>query len=275
MASRYAASHLNANGPDDARLTALQIVRDESLESELSDKTILITGCSSGLGIETARALAATGATLFLTVRNPEKAKRALSDILSSDHVHLLEMDLESLASIRAGAAAFLRQSSTLNVLITNAGVRHLPEGRTRDGFERQFGINHLGHFLLFNLLRSTLLASSTPSFHSRVVVLSSTAHRDGVIHFDDLQLRAPGAYTPRTAYGQSKLANVYMANEIERRYGASGLHGVSVHPGGIRTGLQKNGGGIWEFLSWEIISNLRRVLKCVKSPAQGAATTV
>ncbi len=200
MASRYAASHLAANGPGDAHPTAVQIVRDESLVPGLLDEIVLITGCSSDLGIETARALAATGATLFLTIQDLWKGKEALSDILATDQAHLLETDLESLASIRASTAAFLGQSSTLDVLIANAGVRHLPKGRTRDGLERQFGINHLGHFLLFNLLCPALLASSTPSFHSRVVVLSSTAHRNGVIHFDDLQLRGP----PPTMYVQT-----------------------------------------------------------------------
>ncbi|KAI0535719.1 hypothetical protein GGR58DRAFT_428831 [Xylaria digitata] len=241
MEGRYREAHRNPKGPGDARPTALQIIKDEQREDgSLGDKVILITGCSSGLGVETARALKATGATLFLTARNLEKARTALGDTLDGGvKVHLLKLDLESLASVRACVEEFLAKSQTLNILITNAGVRLVPEGRTRDEFEVHFGTNHLSHFLLFELLKPTLLRSSTSEFQSRVVAVSSTAHRTAPLNFEDLNFEKR-KYDGVAAYGQSKLANVYMANEIERRYASQGLHGWSVHPGGIRTGLQK-----------------------------------
>ena len=231
MTSPYAAAHESTQGPGDARPTALQIVKDNDLEGKLTDKVIFITGCSSGIGIETARALAVTGAKLFCSTRDMEKGEAALGNILQPGHVELIKLDMNSLDSVRACAEEFLSKSPKLNVLINNAGVMRTPEGKTADGFETQLGTNHLAHFLLFHLLKPALLAGSTPSFHSRVVNLSSESHRQSEIHFDNLNLE--GAYDPGVAYAQSKVANIYMANEIESRYGSSGLHGLSLHPGG------------------------------------------
>jgi NAD(P)-dependent dehydrogenase (short-subunit alcohol dehydrogenase family) len=267
--SKYAAAHLKPKGPGDSRPTGLDIVKDEGLEGKLDGKVIFITGSSSGIGIDTAHALATTGATLYVTARDTSKGEQVLSDILQTGRVHLLKLDLDSLASVRACAREFLEKSQTLNILINNAGVMHTPEGQTADGFETQFGTNHLAHFLLFNLLKPTLLASATPSFHSRVVALSSSGHQASGIHFDNLGL-GKGAYTPQVAYGQSKTANIYMANEIERRYGGQGLHGLSVHPGGIATGLQKH----WSEKQKAILTD-EKVVPLMKSTAQGAATTV
>ena len=267
MSSRYAAVHQNCKGPGDARPTALDIVKDEDLQGELTDKVVLITGCSSGIGIETAKALNATGAKLFLGVRDTAKGQAALSDILKPGHVELLKVDLNSLDSVRSAAEEFKTKSKTLNILINNAGVMATPEGKTADGFETQFGTNHLAHFLLFQLLKPTLLASSTPGFNSRVVCLSSSGHRGAGIQFENYNFEK-GDYTPWTAYGQSKTANIYMANEIERRYGPKGLHALSVMPGGIMTGLQVH-----------VIDQLKAALDAakdhMKSPEQGAATTV
>lgn len=272
MESRYAASHIKPHGPGDARPTALQIVRDENREGDLKGKVVLITGCSSGIGIETARALKATGATLYLTARNLEKAKAALGDILDDgDRVFLLELDLESLDSVRSCVADFKARSKTLNVLINNAGVRITPPGKTREGFETQWGTNHVAHFLLFELLKQTLLDSSTPDFQSRVVAVSSTAHRTALIDFNDLNMETRG-YNGVIAYGQSKLANVYMALEIERRYGARGLHAWSVHPGGIRTGLQTP--NLYDALV-VLKSGPLSTLRLMQNTAQGASTTV
>lgn len=270
MSSHYAAAHQNLKGPGDARPTALDIVRDEGLEGKLSAKVALITGCSSGIGIETARALHATGIRLFLGVRDTVKGQSALSDILKPGHVDLLKMDLNSLESVRAAVAEFHKKSQTLNILINNAGVMATPQGKTADGFETQFGTNHLAHFLLFQLLKPTLLASSTSSFNSRVVALSSSGHRAGGIRFDDYGFEK-GDYSPWSAYGQSKTANIYMANEIERRYGTKGLHGLSVMPGGIMTGSQVHAPDAMKE-SW---SKDDEVGKYMKSPEQGAATTV
>jgi NAD(P)-dependent dehydrogenase (short-subunit alcohol dehydrogenase family) len=269
MASQYLTVHQNPNGPGDARPTALQILQDENLGAKLHGKVILITGCSSGLGIETAKALYTTEATLYLTARNLDKAKEALGDLVSSPRVHLLELDLESLSSVRACAKEFLSKSSQLNIFIANAGVMATPEGRTNDGFETQFGTNHLSHFLLFNLLKSTLISSATPGFNSRAIIISSIAHHIAEPNFSNLALE--GQYNSWLAYGCSKTANLWTANEIERRYGSKGLHAWSVQPGGIDTGLTRH---LSEEEKAAAFDN-PILTKVWKSPEQGAATAV
>ncbi|ORY12373.1 hypothetical protein BCR34DRAFT_563994 [Clohesyomyces aquaticus] len=269
MSSRYAEAHKSVKGPGDARPTALQIVRDNDLVGKLSGKVALVTGTSSGIGIETAKALKTAGMHVFATARNLEKAKQALGDSVEPGRLDLLECDLNSLASVRKCAAEFLAKSSQLNILVNNAGIMMTPEGRTADGHELQFGTNHLAHFLLFQLLKPTLLSSATPDFGSRVVNVSSTGHRWGTIEFDNLKLE--GIYDSSRAYGQSKLANIYMANEIERRYGSKNLHAFSLHPGGIWTGLQIH---VPEEAKAQWMS-IPEVNNHMKSPEQGAATTV
>ncbi|KAL6827944.1 NAD(P)-binding protein [Trichoderma camerunense] len=272
--SRYAEAHAKQHGPGDERPTALQIVKDEHREGNMTDKVVFITGCSSGLGVETARAMKATGATVFVTARNLEKAKEALGDILSGDRVHLLKMDLESFDSVRSCVNEFKSMSSSLNILIENAGIRHVPFGRTRDGFEKHWGTNHLSHFFLLELLRPMLLASSTPEFCSRAIIVSSTAHRNAPMDFSDLNWEKR-KYVPSVAYGQSKLANVYTASEIERRYGAQGLHAWSVHPGGIRTGLQAP--STFDIKDWLVVikSGPMATLNTMMNAEQGASTSV
>ncbi|KAI9164103.1 Oxidoreductase calI [Paramyrothecium foliicola] len=269
MADRYVAIHQNPNGPGDARPTALQIINDEQLEGKLAGYNAFITGCSAGIGIETARALHVAGARLYLTARNIEKAKTALGDLANSDRVTLLHLDLDSFASVRTCAEQFLSQCKTLNILVLNAGVMTPPEGRTKDGFETQFGSNHLSHFLLFNLLQPALLAGVTPQRASRVVVLSSVAHRFGEVNFDDVNFE--GRYDPMIAYAQSKTANLWTANEIERRYGTQGIHAWSVQPGVVQTDLMRH-------MSDEQVQGLSEdtaVAKMMKNPQQGAATSV
>jgi NAD(P)-dependent dehydrogenase (short-subunit alcohol dehydrogenase family) len=140
--SKYAQLYLHPNGPGDARPTALDVVHEHGVQNKLSGKVIMITGCSSGLGIATARALAETGATLYLTARNLNKARDALSDVLDQypDRMHLLQLELDSFQSVRECVAEFKRQSKSLNSVICNAGVRHTPKGTTKDGHETQFG---------------------------------------------------------------------------------------------------------------------------------------
>lgn len=268
--SPYAHTYTKPHGPGDARPTAQQVIADERRESDLTDKVILITGCSSGLGIETARALKSTGATLYVTARNLDKARAALGDILG-DRVHLLRLDLESLDSVRACAAELESQTSKLNIVLENAGIRNVPAGKTKDGFELHWGTNHLAHFLLLQLLAPLLLASSTPEFQSRAVIVSSTAHRNAPMDFSDLNWEHR-RYDGLLAYGQSKLANLYTASEVERRYGSQGLHAWAVHPGGIRTGLQRPS-----------VADYRMIFKCgiidtlngMMNPQQGASTSV
>lgn len=213
----------------------------------------------------------ATGATLFITARNLEKARAALGSILDGGSVHLLRLDLESLDSVRACAAEFKSKSNKLNILIENAGIRNVPAGQTRDGFESHWGTNHLAHFLLFELLKPVLLESAQPDFQSRVVIVSSTAHRNAPMDFDDLNWETR-KYDGLQAYGQSKLANVYTASEIERRYGSQGLHGWSVHPGGIRTGLQRP-----SLADYVVVfkSGIMNTLNFMANAEQGASTSV
>lgn len=270
--SRYAQAHLKPKGPGDDRPTALQIIKDEHREDDLNDKVVFITGCSSGLGVETARAMKATGATLFVTARNLEKARLALGDLLDGERVQLLKLDLESFDSVRACVAEFKAKSGgNLNILIENAGIRNVPFGKTKDGFELHWGTNHLSHLLLFELLKPALLASSKAEFQSRVVIVSSTAHRNAPMDFSDLNWQKR-KYDGLLAYGQSKLANVYTASEIERRYGPQGLHAWSVHPGGIRTGLQRPSLADYATV-WK--SGIMATLNFMANAEQGASTSV
>ncbi|KAF2820957.1 short-chain dehydrogenase [Ophiobolus disseminans] len=266
MTDRYANVHKTPKGPGDARPTALQIIKDEGLENGITNKKILITGASSGIGVETAKALYTTGATLYLTARHLQKARENLgSELTNSSRVHLLEMDQNSLASVRACAQMFLSAADTLNIFIANAGVMATPEGRTANGFETQFGVNHLSHFLLFKLLKPALLAGKP----SRAIFLSSIAHRSGEVHFDNINL--DGEYDKFVAYAQSKTADLWMANEVDRRYQSQGLRAFSVQPGGIQTNLLQH-------MSEEETKGLAddpALGPQFKSPEQGAATTV
>ena len=271
--SRYAEAHMSPAGPSDARPTALQIIKDEAVEGKLTGKVIVITGTSSGIGIETARALSLTGAKLLLTARDLNKARKALDGLLEPGRIELVEMDNTSLASVRSAAASILEKSNNqVNILINNAGIMALPKlEHTKDGFEMQLGVNHLAHFLLFQLLKPALLASASPRFSSRVVNLSSSAHHVAGIREPGDYNFEKGEYNDWVSYGQSKTANIYMANEIERRYGSRGLHATSVHPGAIGTPLmQYLDASLLEFMAKD-----ETMGKIMKSPEQGAATTV
>ncbi|PIA92796.1 Short-chain dehydrogenase TIC 32, chloroplastic [Cercospora beticola] len=277
----YAALHENPNGAGDQRPTAMQILQGEGLlgGDALVGKTLLITGCSSGLGIETARALYATGADIFMTVR-PMKAKKGeevVQDIKKSvpegkGKLELVLMDLSSPQSVREAANDFLQRSRSLNVLICNAGVMMCPISRTAEGFEMHMASNHFGHFLLFQLLKESLLASATPEFSSRVVIVSSAGHRFSPIRFDDMNFSSRDGYNPILAYGQSKTANIYMASSIERHYGHKNLHATSVHPGVILdTELPRHQTND----SLDSDFNMEELLPLMKSIPQGAATQV
>ncbi|KAK1999774.1 short-chain dehydrogenase [Colletotrichum falcatum] len=279
MSSRlapYAEQHNSDNlaGPGDSRPTAVQIIQDQGLVGKWTGKVAIVTGCSpGGLGPETARALHVAGADVYMTVRDIAKGEQVAKDILSDGKpgkVDVIQLDLGSLESVRRGAKDFLSKSDRLNVLVNNAGVMACPKGKTVDGFETQFGANHLGHFLLFQLLKPALLASSTPDFNSRVVSVASMGHRWGRIQFEDLNFQDAVEYEPRLAYSQSKLANVLFANELDRRYGPSGLHALSLNPGGIRTALQRHTGE-----RTEAIFKDPEIARWMKSPEQGAATSV
>jgi NAD(P)-dependent dehydrogenase (short-subunit alcohol dehydrogenase family) len=271
----YATQHEEPQGPGDARPTGLQVIQDAGLVGKLTNNIMIVTGCTAGLGIETARALHATGANLFLTVRNKAKGEAVIQDILQTSQgtgsIELLHMDLSSLSSIRSAAADFLARSDKLNVLVNNAGVMLSAETMSVDGFEMAMGTNHFGHFLFFQLLKPTLLKSSTPTMQSRVVNVASSGHRLSPIRFHDMDFTKEG-HNKWLAYGQSKTANIYMANSIERHYGAKGLHGFSLHPGTIFATEGLRDATAEDYAALGGAEGLRSIEKTV---AQGAATSV
>ncbi|KAF2732024.1 short-chain dehydrogenase [Polyplosphaeria fusca] len=269
MSTRYVESHKDTKGPGDSRPTALQIVQDNDLIGKLQGKVALVTGTSSGIGIPTALALKAAGMRVFGAVRNLEKAKEAVGSALEPGRFELIHLDMNSLDSVRKCAEDFLSKSNRLHILINNAGIMACPEGRTADGFELQFGTNHIAHFLLFELLKDTIMASATPEFPCKVINVSSTGHRYGPVEFDNLNLE--GIYTPNAGYGQAKLSNIYMANELDRRYSKNNVRAFSLHPGGIWTGLQKH----IPAEQMAAYKQMDAVQAHMKSPEQGAATTI
>jgi NAD(P)-dependent dehydrogenase (short-subunit alcohol dehydrogenase family) len=205
---------------------------------DLSGRTLLVTGGNSGLGFETARALARRGARVVIACRSLEKANQAIARLRAENpraDVEAMALDLASLASVRAFARAFDGRENALHGLVNNAGVMALPRCETVDGFEMQLGTNHFGHFALTGLLLEKLLATEG----SRVVNLSSTMHKTGRMRFDDLH--GERSYGKWTAYGQSKLANLLFTYELQRRLAAKRASTISVasHPGYAATNLQ------------------------------------
>lgn len=215
---------------------------DEVLEGlDLGGGRTLVTGGSGGLGAETARALASKGARVTLTARNLAKGEAVAKEIRDSTgngDVDVEELELGSLASVRACAERVLTRGEGLQILVNNAGVMACPQETTADGFELQFGTNHLGHFLLTGLLAPALLEGAP----ARVVSLSSRGHQQSPVVFEDIQFeRRP--YDKWQAYGQAKTANVLFAVELERRLGGHGVHAYAVHPGVIPTDLSRHMG--------------------------------
>ena len=203
-------------------------------------RTVVVTGANTGLGFETAAALAGRGAHVVLAVRNIEKGKQAAASITAATpgaDVALAELDLTSLESVRAAAEQLRSDHDRIDLLINNAGVMYTPKSTTKDGFELQFGTNHLGHFALTGLLLDRLL----PVAGSRVVTVSSMGHRiRAAIHFDDLQWER--RYSRVGAYGQSKLANLLFTYELQRRLAPRGTTiAAAAHPGGSNTELMRN----------------------------------
>ncbi|KAH6655754.1 hypothetical protein BKA67DRAFT_534670 [Truncatella angustata] len=272
--SRYAEAHKNPNGPGDARPTALQIVQDEGREGTMKDKVFFVTGCTSGIGVETARALAATGGRVFMLVNDLDNGKEACAAFLEPGRVELIEGDLASLSSVRSAAAEFREKSGgVLNVLVCNAGVMYIPKREeSPDGFETHLATNYLGHFLLFWLLRDLMLKSSRPEFNSRLVHVASASHQVIEIDFDDINFTKDGAYKPKDAYGQSKLAQIYMANQVDRLYGSQGIHAYSLMPGGIQTRITRF---VPAAITEKMMAESEFLQKWFKSPEQGAGTTV
>ena len=249
---------------------------DEVLRGvDLRGKRVLVTGVSAGLGVETARALAAHGAEVVGAARDISQAQHATEQVRAQaamgGSLHLVQLDLASLDSVRRCADSLLAAGGSFDVIIANAGVMACPKGTTADGFETQFGTNHLGHFVLVNRIASLLRPGS------RLVNLSSSGHR-----YADVDLVDPNfehsPYAEFTAYGRSKTANVLFAVEFDRRHKASGVRATAVHPGGIRTELSR-------YMTPEAMAKLIAEINASqpkdaapfswKSIPQGAATSV
>jgi NAD(P)-dependent dehydrogenase (short-subunit alcohol dehydrogenase family) len=235
---------------------------------DLTGRRVLVTGVSAGIGIETARALAAHGADVVGTARDLDKARRAAAGVRG---LELVEVDLANLASVRAGADTLLADGRGFDLIIANAGVMATPFGRTADGFETQFGTNHLGHFVLVNRIASLLKDGG------RLVMLASSGHR-----YSDVNLEDPGfentEYTPMGAYGRSKTANILFAVEFDRRHNGRGVRATAVHPGGIRTELARHlPDGTVEKMIEQINANRPEGEAAFewKTVPQGAATSV
>jgi len=204
----------------------------------LSGKRVLVTGVSAGLGVETARALTAHGAQVVGAARDLAKAERATAEVRAQaahgGSFELIELDLASLKSVRACADALITKGQPFNVVIANAGVMRTPFGHTADGFETQFGTNHLGHFVLVNRIASLIQPGG------RLVNVSSSGHRYSDVDLDDPNfVHTP--YEPMVAYGRSKTANILFAVEFDRRHKARGIRATALHPGGIMTELGRH----------------------------------
>jgi len=202
----------------------------------LKGKRIVVTGVSAGLGVETARSLAANGADVVGAARDLAKAEAATAEVRkaaaeNNGSFELIELDLANLASARAAADKLLSDGRKFDVIIANAGVMATPFGHTADGFETQFGTNHLGHFVFINRIASLLNSGG------RLINLSSSGHRFSNVNLDDPNFETT-PYDPFVAYGRSKTANILFAVEFDRRHKARGIRAAAVHPGGIQTEL-------------------------------------
>lgn len=251
------------NTPYSRETTALEVVRD----LDLTGRRAIVTGGASGIGVETARALAAAGADVTLAVRNPEAGQRAAAEITGTtgkDRILVAPLDLADLGSV----ATFVRTwDGPLHMLVNNAGIMASPEMRTDQGWEMQFATNHLGHFALAAGLYRSLAAAEG----ARIVSVSSAAHLRSPVVFEDIHFRQR-PYDPWEAYGQSKTANVLFAVGATRRWADDGIFTNALMPGAIRTNLQR-------YISEEELDRMRTQsgggAAYWKTPEQGAATSV
>jgi len=243
--------------------------------AHLSGKVAIVTGANSGIGKETAMVLALHGAHVIVMARNLQDAKNTVSEITAqlrergvSAMLTALQCDLASLSSIEIAVKEFLSLGLPLHFLVNNAGVMALPSRTvTSDGFEMQMGVNHLGHFHLTNLLVEKLIESQP----SRVICVSSYGHRFSNLTFLESPLLENKEYTPFTAYGNSKFANILHAQELHKRYSKQGLLAYSLHPGSINTNIGRH---MTISSVLPIIKEFSLILK-VKTIPQGSATTL
>jgi NAD(P)-dependent dehydrogenase (short-subunit alcohol dehydrogenase family) len=256
---------LSQRGAPGAHWTAADV-------GDQAGRVAVITGASSGIGLEAAKVLAARGATVVLACRDTGKGRAAADQVAAAGPAarhELISLDLASLASVRQAAAQITAAHQRLDLLINNAGVMMPPYGRTEDGFELQIGTNHLGHFALTGMLLGSMLDVAG----SRVVTVSSNSHRAGRIHFDDLNFTR--RYVKMAAYGQSKLANLLFTYELQRRLSAAGAPtlAVAAHPGTAQTELTRHSGA---WMTAALSPRLRPVNSWfVQDAAMGALPTL
>lgn len=240
-------------------------------DTQVDGKVVIITGANTGIGKETAWELARRGAKVYMACRDMKKCEEARKEIVldtKNKFIYCRSCDLASLKSVREFVKQFKTEQNQLHILINNAGVMRTPKGsKTAEGFELQLGVNHLGHFLLTNLLLDTLIASKP----SRVVVVSSIAHVRGKINKDDLNSEKD--YSPGDAYSQSKLANILFANELSERLHGTGVTVNSLHPGIVDTELFRHMSFFNSWLSTIFLKPL--IWPFVKSAKQGAQTSI
>jgi NAD(P)-dependent dehydrogenase (short-subunit alcohol dehydrogenase family) len=244
---------------------------------DLRGKRILVTGVSAGLGVETARSLAADGAHVIGAARDLAKAENATTQVrkdatVGSGSFELIELDLASLQNVRACADGLLAKGESLDAIIANAGVMATPFGHTADGFETQFGTNHLGHFVLVNRIAPLLREGG------RLINLSSAGHRFSNVDLEDPNFeRTP--YDPFVAYGRSKTANILFAVAFDKRHRSRGVRAAAVHPGGVQTELSRHMGAD---ATQKVVDHINQRMAAegkgpfqFKTIPQGAATSV
>jgi NAD(P)-dependent dehydrogenase (short-subunit alcohol dehydrogenase family) len=243
---------------------------------DLTGRVIIVTGANSGIGYEAAKEFARKGAQTILASRSVDKAQGALSQIwkeIPNAKVEIMQLDLASQRSIHAFAEAFKSNFARLDVLVNNAGIMMVRYGTTEDGFERQFGTNHLGHFALTGLLIDVL--KHTPN--SRVVNVSSNGHRQGTMDFDNLMFKGGKGYSPMGAYGRTKLANLLFTYELQRRFEETGMNSIATaaHPGLTNTDLADHLPGVKllrPFVGWIIQNAAMGALPTLRAAVDPAA---
>ncbi|XP_057190804.1 retinol dehydrogenase 12 isoform X2 [Triplophysa rosa] len=231
----------------------------------LDGKTVIITGANTGIGKETTRDLAKRGARIIMACRDLDKAEIAQKEIIEesgNQSIVIRKLDLSDTKSISEFAEVINKEEQTLHILINNAGVMMCPYSKTADGFEMQFGVNYLGHFLLTSLLID-LLKRSAPS---RIINLSSMAHSWGTIRLDDVN--SERNYHSRRAYGQSKLAIILFTRSLAKKLKDTGVTAYAVHPGVVRTELKRHM-NLGLLIMWKVVRPF------TKTPVQGAQTTI
>jgi NAD(P)-dependent dehydrogenase (short-subunit alcohol dehydrogenase family) len=252
--------------------TAIQAIEGH----DLTGRTAVVTGGNSGIGVETVRALAYAGAHVILCSRSIEAGEKVAQEILADKErpikgtITVRQLDLSDFASIKTLGTALAKEYPKIDILINNAGIMACPLSRTKQGFEQQLGVNHIGHFYLDSFLLPSLKAGGTPEYPARLVAVSSYAHTFGAIDLEDLNYEKGRTYGAWSAYGQSKLANILFVKELVRRMEEekANVLAYSLHPGSIVTNLQRHQG----FLDY-VFSKFFHVF--MRNIEQGAATSI